>query len=70
MKLLLRRGADAKVFNKVDETAAELASKSGEAEVARLMVGYKADANIRNNIPSTTLEVAEYAADEDGGKAW
>ena len=69
VKLLLRQGADVDVLNKANKTAAELASENGQAEVAKFISEYKADADIRNNIRSTTLDSTEstqFGADEDG----
>jgi hypothetical protein len=43
-----------------------LASENGKAEVAKFIAEYKADANIRNKIRSSTLDTAQYGADEDG----
>jgi ankyrin repeat protein len=63
---LLQRGADVDVLNKANKTAAELASENGEAEVAKFIAEYKADANIRNKIRSSTLDIAQFGADEDG----
>ena len=41
--------------------------QNGQADVAKLIAGnYKADANIRNKIRSTTDGVAQYEAGEDG----
>ena len=54
------------MLNKANKTAAELASENGKAEVAKFIAEYKADANIRNKIRSTTLDTAQYGADEDG----
>jgi serine/threonine-protein phosphatase 6 regulatory ankyrin repeat subunit B len=64
--MLLRRGADVDVLNKANKTAAELASENGHAEVAKIIAEYKADGNIRDNIYSTTLDTAQYGADDDG----
>ena len=66
VKLALALGVDVDVLNKANKTATELASENGEAEVAKLIAEYKADGNIRNKIRSTTLDTAQYAADEDG----
>ena len=67
VKLLLKRGADVNVLrvNKANETADRLASENGQAEVARLIAEYKADADIRNKICSATLDTARYGVDED-----
>ena len=64
-KPLLKWGADVNVLNKANETADKLASENGQAEVARLVAEYKADADIRNKIRSATLDTAQYGADED-----
>ncbi len=58
--------ADVDIFNKANKTAAELASENGKADVARFIGEYKADANIRNKICSTTLDTALYGANGDG----
>jgi hypothetical protein len=49
--------------HKANKTADELASENGQAEVASFIAEYKADANIRNKIRSTTMETAEYGVD-------
>jgi ankyrin repeat protein len=67
VKLLLRRGADVDVLNKANKTAAEMASEVDNAEVAKLIAEYKADANLRSKIRSATLDTAEYGADEGKG---
>jgi ankyrin repeat protein len=70
--MLLRRGADVDALNEVNKTAAEMGSENGKVEVAKLITEYKSDANIRNKVRSTTLDTAQYGADEDGeneGKA-
>jgi len=54
------------MVNKTSKTAAELASENGKAEVAKLIAEYEADANIRRNIRSTTLDTAQGGADENG----
>ena len=66
VKLLLRRGVDVDVLDRTNKTAAELASKNGNTEVSKFLAEYKGNANIRNKIRSTTLDAAEYGADEDG----
>ena len=66
VKLALALGVDVDVLNKANKTATELASENCQAEVAKLIAEYKADGNIRNKIRSTTLDTAQYAADEDG----
>jgi ankyrin repeat protein len=63
---LLRRGADVDVVNKAGRSAAELASKNGQADVAKFICEYKANANTRNKLPSTALDTIEYGADDDG----
>jgi ankyrin repeat protein len=60
VKLLLRPGADVDVLNKAGRSAAELASESGQAEVAKCISEYKANANTRNKLLSTTLDTVEY----------
>ena len=65
MKLLLRRGADVDVLDKANRTAAELASENGQADIAKLIAEYRADANIRNKIRSATIDAAQYDAGED-----
>jgi ankyrin repeat protein len=69
VKLLLRLGANVKVSNKAELTATELALMNDKVEVAKFIFQYKADANIRDKICSTTLDTAQYEADEDGGKS-
>jgi ankyrin repeat protein len=66
VKLLLRQGVDVDVLDKANKTAAELASENGKTDVAKFLTEYKGDANIRNKIRATTLDAAEYGADEDG----
>jgi ankyrin repeat protein len=63
---LLLRGADIDVLNKAGGSAAELASENGQAEVANFITEYKANANTRNKLRSTTLDTIEYGADDDG----
>jgi serine/threonine-protein phosphatase 6 regulatory ankyrin repeat subunit B len=65
VKLLLGQGADVGVVNKANQTAAELASDVGQVEVEKFIAEYQADANIRNQIFSTTTLAAQYGADED-----
>ena len=55
VKLLLRQGADVDVLNKAGRSAAELASENGQAEVAKFISEYKANANTQN-LQSTTLD--------------
>jgi ankyrin repeat protein len=69
VKLLLRRGASVDALNKANQTAAELALENDQAEVAKFIAEYKADASIRNKIRSTTLDTGntgQHGADEDG----
>ena len=66
VKLLLRRGADIDVLDKAGRSAAELASENGQAEVAKFISEYKANANTRNKLRSTSLESIEFGADDDG----
>jgi len=66
VKLLLRRGADVDMLNKAGRTAAELASENGQAEVAKFIPEYKANADTRNKLQFTTLDTVEDGVDEDG----
>lgn len=45
-----------------NKNAADLASESGQASITKFITKYKADANIR----LTTLNTAQYGADEGG----
>ncbi len=65
VKLLLLRGADVEVLNRANKSAVELASENNKSEVAKFIAEYKADANVRSNLRSTTLDMAQYGADED-----
>jgi ankyrin repeat protein len=69
VKLLLRRGADVDVVSKAGRSAGELASENGQAEVAKFISEYRANANTRNQLRSTTLDTVEYGADDDGKEA-
>jgi len=65
VKLLLQQGADVDVLNKAGRSAAELASENGQAEVAKFISEYKANANTRNKIRSMTLKTVEFGAVDD-----
>jgi ankyrin repeat protein len=66
VKLLLWRGADVDVLNKAGRSAAELAGKNGQAEVAKFVSEYEENANTRNRLRPTKLDTVEYGAEGDG----
>jgi ankyrin repeat protein len=53
-------------INLANRTAAELASKNGQAEVVKFISEYKANSNNRNKLLFTALDTVEYGADDDG----
>ena len=71
-RLLLRHGADVDVLNKTNQTAVAMQltrswhRRMAKAKLQSSFPEYKADANIRNKLRSTTLDTVEYGADDDG----
>jgi ankyrin repeat protein len=66
VELLLKCGAGVEALNKGKKTAEDVASENGNTKVARLIAEYKADANVRNETRSTTLNISQHGANEDG----
>jgi ankyrin repeat protein len=66
VRLLLWRGGDTNVLDKVNKTATDLASENGNGEIASFLAEYRTRSYIRNNVRSASFDTARHATDEYG----
>ena len=60
------QGTNVDVLSKVGRSAAELSLENSQAEIAKFISEYKANANTRNKLPPMTLDTVQYDARKDG----